>query len=204
MVPGIPDVEHVDHDYGLQSENHNELRVMLLQQKRAVECLIEREEEIVERLRTKDQEVAELQIQCYKKDGEISRMELELLSQQQRNQWLHAQLRAAHEKIKEVEAGCARAAETPLSYDSLVRDPKELQYYTGFTSPVLLDNFYKILEPDMRHLQFWQSRKTDVCGEERKFLVPLKDQLILTLVRLRHGFDGADLARRLVNFLFGA
>lgn len=184
---------HVDHTYGLCSDKDVDLRKIVLDQKSTIECLLEREEKLTEEVNSKNLQLLKLDLNCKEKEEVILEKKRELFRKQQENQWLQAQLRAMYIKLKEAEVG---AVSDTLSYATLTNNTKELHYYTGFTSPALLGVLLEVLEPDMHHLQFWQMKKTTFGEEDRKFAVPLKDQLILTLIRLRHGLDGADLARR--------
>ncbi|XP_075722813.1 uncharacterized protein LOC119178011 [Rhipicephalus microplus] len=78
--------------------------------------------------------------------------------------------------------------------EALVEDEKKLRYYTGFTSRKSFDSFWSLLEPDAKKLRFWQMKETE--NEDRNFILPLKTQLVLVLMRLRLGLDGLDLAYR--------
>lgn len=185
----------MDHTYGLPAEARDDPIKVLKQQKCMIECLTEREKELEDIVKAREEEVAKLQLECYRKEGEVSRRDLELAQERQRNQWLQAQLRAAYDIVQQVHENGSRHS---LSYNVLVANSKELQYHTGFACAAMLDNFFSILKPDIRHLQFWQVKRTGPGEDERRFVIPLEDQFIMTLVRLRHGLDGADLARRYI------
>lgn len=108
----------------------------------------------------------------------------------QKNRSLKLDLSATYRRMKEAEA----KGKTEFRYEAIKQDHKKLRYYTGFTSPERLDVFWSLLEPDAKRLQFWQMKETE--NEDRRFILPLKTQLILILLRLRLGLDGADLAFR--------
>ncbi|XP_064475597.1 uncharacterized protein LOC135389485 [Ornithodoros turicata] len=182
-----------DHNYGLRPEASDDPRKVLLQQRSTIEDLIEKEKELQGLLEEKNAQLAALQVECHRKEGEVSHRDLQLIKERQRNQWLQTQLRAAYQIVQEAEE---RSTENCLSYNALTKNEKDLQYYAGFASVALLQNLYAILEPDVKHLQFWQMKRAAGTEEERRFVVSLEDQFIMTLVRLRHGLDGADLARR--------
>ncbi|XP_040357100.2 THAP domain-containing protein 11-like [Ixodes scapularis] len=108
----------------------------------------------------------------------------------QKNRSLKLDLSATYRRMKEAEA----KGTTEFRYEAIKQDHKKLRYYTGFTSPERLDVFWSLLEPDAKRLQFWQMKETE--NEDRSFILPLKTQLILILLRLRLALDGADLAFR--------
>lgn len=138
-------------------------------------------------LKEKDRIIENLHKTVSTSESKIQNLSLECRS-------LTSQLKAACEKVRELTSK-VRNTQSELTYDALQSDTEKLKYYTGFASPGLLQVFYDFLKPDLHHLQFWQMKAVKAV-ERRKFYVPLKDQLILVLVRLRLGLDGMDLAFR--------
>ncbi|KAH8021218.1 hypothetical protein HPB51_013319 [Rhipicephalus microplus] len=111
---------------------------------------------------------------------------------QQKNRCLRLELSCMQKKVKRCKAEATQKID--ITYEALVEDEKKLRYYTGFTSRKSFDSFWSLLEPDAKKLRFWQMKETE--NEDRNFILPLKTQLVLVLMRLRLGLDGLDLAYR--------
>ncbi|XP_049527564.1 uncharacterized protein LOC125947205 [Dermacentor silvarum] len=109
---------------------------------------------------------------------------------QQKNRCLKLELSCTYNQLKEAR----NRKENEFNYDALVKDEKRLKYYTGFKTQMLLETFWSLLEEDVNSLQFWKMKET--TNQDRKFVLDMKTQLILVLMRLRLGLDGEDLAYR--------
>lgn len=95
-------------------------------------------------------------------------------------------------KVKRCKAEAGQKID--ITYEALVEDEKKLRHYTGFTSRKCFDSFWSLLEPEAKKLRSWQMKEME--NEDRNFILTLKTQLVLILMRLRLGLDGLDLAYR--------
>ncbi|XP_077520323.1 uncharacterized protein LOC144130217 [Amblyomma americanum] len=175
----------IDHSYSSQKLSYDELVKRFCEQKHIATDLLEQAE-------TANAQVAELKRQLER--SRLDHAETKKLCDrlQQKNRCLRLELSSMLRKVKTCKADAAQNIEN--TYEELVKDEKKLRYYTGFTSSERLEAFWSFLEPDAKRLQFWQMKETN--SEDRKFILPLKTQLVLVLMRLRLGLDGLDLAYR--------
>lgn len=172
-----------DHSYSIHNKSETELLRKISSLKDVIGSL---EEEV----RKVQAQVISLKRQLDKsRQEQVDSMKL-CDRVKQKNRSLKLDLSATYRRMKEAEA----KGTTEFRYEAIKQDHKKLRYYTGFTSPERLDVFWSLLEPDAKRLQFWQMKETE--NEDRRFILPLKTQLILILLRLRLGLDGADLAFR--------
>ncbi|XP_037560410.2 uncharacterized protein LOC119458352 [Dermacentor silvarum] len=176
---------HLDHAYSSQQLSYDELVEQVAKQKHIITELLEQAEaanatvaELNNLLKRSQQDHAETKKLC-------DRL-------QQKNRCLRLQLSAMQEKVRRCKTEAAQNMD--ITYEALVKDEKKLRYYTGFTSSKRLDTFWSLLEPDAKRLCFWQMKET--ASEDRNFILPLKTQLVLVLMRLKLGLDGLDLAYR--------
>lgn len=176
---------HLDHAYSSQQFSYDELVKKVAEQKHVITELLEQAEaanahvaELNHRLKRSQQDHAETKKLCHRL--------------QRKNRCLRLQLSAMQKKVRSCKAEAAQNMDN--TYEALVKDEKKLRYYTGFTSSEWLDTFWSFLEPNAKRLRFWQMKETD--SEHRNFVLPLKTQLVLVLMRLRLGLDGLDLAYR--------
>ena len=104
-----------------------------------------------------------------------------------------------------IEAATLRASQRNFSHEYLRTDAK-INFYTGLPNRAAFDNLYDVLAPKMSKLRFWRrpsglprgirkfSRSPKKFGPSRK--VSLKNQFLLTLMKLRLGLLNEDLADR--------
>ena len=73
--------------------------------------------------------------------------------------------------------------------------------YTGIPTVTLLKSFFEWLEPASRHIKLWDGKKKLQAGKTRgrqRWKLTLFQEMILTLVRIRRGYDSHHMA-----YLFG-
>lgn len=178
-------IVQVDHGYVLPSDNEDLKKLVL--HLRTQLLVLEEELKVAETtLSSVQRQKVEMEAKCAKEIGELQKCNKTLKSQLQFLQKEKAELK---EQLTQRSRG--------FTYEALLHDPKMLKYYTGFATSELLEGFLSFLRPHIESLQFWKMKPTTNEGE-RRFSVPMQDQLLLTLVRLRLGLDGTDLAYRLV------
>ncbi|KAH7964862.1 hypothetical protein HPB49_001933 [Dermacentor silvarum] len=176
---------HLDHAYSSQQLSYDELVEQVAKQKHVITELLEQAEaanatvaELNNLLKRSQQDHAETKKLC-------DRL-------QQKNRCLRLELSAMQEKVRRCKTEAAQNMD--ITCEALVKDEKKLRYYTDFISSNRLDTFWSLLEPDAKGLCFWQMKET--ASEDRNFILPLKTQLVLVLMRLKLGLDGLDLAYR--------
>ncbi|KAH8031574.1 hypothetical protein HPB51_019195 [Rhipicephalus microplus] len=175
----------MDHAYSSQESSYDQLAKKVACQNNIITELAEKAEaayahveELNSQLKRSQQDHAEAKKLC-------DRL-------QQKNRCLRLELSCMQKKVKRCKAEATQKID--ITYEALVEDEKKLRYYTGFTSRKSFDSFWSLLEPDEKKLRFWQMKETE--NEDRNFILPLKTQLVLVLMRLRLGLDGLDLAYR--------
>ncbi|KAL3205694.1 hypothetical protein MRX96_040697 [Rhipicephalus microplus] len=175
----------MDHAYSSQESSYDQLAKKVACQNNIITELAEKAEaayahveELNRQLKRSQQDHAEAKKLC-------DRL-------QQKNRCLRLELSCMQKKVKRCKAEATQKID--ITYEALVEDEKKLRYYTGFTSRKSFDSFWSLLEPDAKKLRFWQMKETE--NEDRNFILPLKTQLVLVLMRLRLGLDGLDLAYR--------
>ncbi|KAL3220081.1 hypothetical protein MRX96_030094 [Rhipicephalus microplus] len=174
----------MDHAYSSQESSYDQLAKKVACQNNITELAEKAEaayvhvEELNRQLKRSQQDHAEAKKLC-------DRL-------QQKNRCLRLELSCMQKKVKRCKAEATQKID--ITYEALVEDEKKLRYYTGFTSRKSFDSFWSLLEPDAKKLRFWQMKETE--NEDRNFILPLKTQLVLVLMRLRLGLDGLDLAYR--------
>ncbi len=77
-----------------------------------------------------------------------------------------------------------------------------MNFYTGFSSIQAFLAVYKLIEPNLHKVQYWRGSKRVISTRYRSFTrskvkkLTYKDELLLTLMRLRLGLLNEDLADR--------
>ena len=83
-------------------------------------------------------------------------------------------------------------------FETLSQDEKKFYFYTGLTVQQFA-HLFSCLGDDVSNLTFWRGARTKVKVQKRdshKMKLSPKDQLLLTLVKLRQAFPNRDLAYR--------
>ncbi|KAL3192662.1 hypothetical protein MRX96_058883 [Rhipicephalus microplus] len=172
----------MDHAYSSQESSYDQLAKKVACQNNIITELAEKAEaayahveELNRQLKRSQQDHAEAKKLC-------DRL-------QQKNRCLRLELSCMQKKVKRCKAEATQKID--ITYEALVEDEKKLRYYTGFTSRKSFDSFWSLLEPDAKKLRFWQMKETE--NEDRNFILPLKTQLVLVLMRLRLGLTALTL-----------
>ena len=71
-----------------------------------------------------------------------------------------------------------------------------VSFYTGFTSYMVFCAFYEFLGPAVDHLNYWGAKEVQQQRRSRPRKLNPKNQLFLTLVKLRLNLKLKDLAFR--------
>ncbi|KAH8020791.1 hypothetical protein HPB51_003780 [Rhipicephalus microplus] len=175
----------MDHAYSSQESSYDQLAKKVACQNNIITELAEKAEAAYAHVE---------ELNCQLKRSQQDHAEAKKLCDrlQQKNRCLRLELSCMQKKVKRCKAEATQKID--ITYEALVEDEKKLRYYTGFTSRKSFDSFWSLLEPDAKKLRFWQMKETE--NEDRNFILPLKTQLALVLMRLRLGLDGLDLAYR--------
>jgi len=101
-------------------------------------------------------------------------------------------------QLAEAESKLSRSL---LRLYNIRHDKGLLKFYTGFSNYDTLLAFYEeVLEPDAVLMRQWSGKRSEQNYSDEKggpsCKLPLKEQLFLTLVRLRTGFPELDIANR--------
>ena len=110
------------------------------------------------------------------------------------------------QKIKQLEKAAASVeafSTQVLNIDTIQRQPKQVQFWTGFPNFETFLSLFEFLEPRAKQMTYWRGGATDMTlnfnpnkkpGPERK--LTLLNEFFLTLVRLKVGLLTEDLAHR--------
>ncbi|XP_064622762.1 uncharacterized protein LOC135484973 [Lineus longissimus] len=135
---------------------------------------------------------------CGIKDEEISRLKTKI------------------DKLQKLLGKNCKASSGRFSHLNISKD-KDIQFYTGLPNRKCFDDLYQILQPKARKLRYWRGPAVVSSKVKRKFSIfpksprkssnerklVLKDEFLLTPVRLRVGLLEKDLAHRLGMSLAG-
>ena len=78
--------------------------------------------------------------------------------------------------------------------ESIMHDEKLMRFYTGFVNYKIFNAFFEFLGPAKEELNYWGAKECH--GKKRSKKIDTKNQLFLTLVKLRLDFPIKDLAIR--------
>jgi len=88
-----------------------------------------------------------------------------------------------------------------LRFESCEDSPETVKYFTGIPSKYDFDVFYDLLKEKARTMRYWNGKTWNSSGEakrQKSHRIDLKNQLFLTLCRLKRGFTTKEL-----GFFFG-
>lgn len=120
------------------------------------------------------------------------------------NSRLRARITILQHKYEKISMKYLMSAKKP---PELLTDDAAVKFYTGFANFETYNGFFKILEPLAHKMRFWHAHSTPVDRIKRKYKhtpkksgpkrhLPLQEEYLMTLMRLKLGLYERDLADR--------
>ena len=203
FVDGCPSLENPDPTLELEYEKKTkkQRRVLVSQIPEPIKFVTENDEdadplnETTEDTMCCDAEAGCLQ--CQEKDDIISSLQSESESLKAENDQLKVEDNCLKQKIKQVQS-----EDKPFSWKCIKKDTK-MKFYTGLQTIQIFCVLFELLKPCLPNLVYWRGKKRvfdtsykkSTCANSQQ-KVTGKDQLLLTLMRLRLGLMFEDVADR--------